>query len=110
MCMYSGMKTSSFFHFTYQSEPRLISSWIDDNAYHYVLFKNLLNLVNHSEQRRRRIGDVICRNCFHVCTQMNFEKHQASCLKFESAAIGKQKQNYIPEFQYLRQCTGCCTL
>ena len=59
----------------------------EDQLYHYVLIKNLLNLVNHVRQRRHRTGDLICRNCFHICTPINYERHRASCLKFEPAAI-----------------------
>ena len=79
----------------------------DDNVYHYVLIKKLLNLVNHVKQRRQRFGDVICRNCFHVCTQVIFEKHQASCLKFEPAAIEmpSEDKNKIT-FQNFNACAN----
>ena len=40
----------------------------EDDVYHYVLIKNLLNIVNHVRQRRPRPRDFICRNCFHNCT------------------------------------------
>ena len=59
----------------------------EDDVYHYVLIKNLLNLVNHVRQRRPRTGDLICRNCFHICTPINYEKHRGNCCKFEPAAI-----------------------
>ena len=59
----------------------------EDDVYHYVLIKNLLNLVNHVRQRRPRTGDLICRNCFHICTPIKYEKHRGNCCKFEPAAI-----------------------
>ena len=65
----------------------------DDNVYHYVLIKNLLNLVNHIKQRRPRTSDIICRNCFHVCTLINFDKHMATCLKNEPAVIEMPSEN-----------------
>ena len=59
----------------------------ENSVYHYVLIKNLLNVVNHVKQRRPQSDDVICRNCFHICSASKYTTHYASCMKFEAATI-----------------------
>ena len=53
----------------------------DGQEYHYVLILDLLRLVNLIKGTTSLFQRVLCRNCFHICTDENvYKRHQISCL------------------------------
>ena len=60
----------------------------DGQEYHYILILDLLRLVNLVKGTTSFCQRVLCRNCFHVCTNDNtYKRHQVSCLQHEPAVV-----------------------
>ena len=60
----------------------------DGQEYHYILIQDLLRLVNLVKGTTTLQHRVLCRNCFHVCTNGNtYKRHQVSCLQHEPAVV-----------------------
>ena len=60
----------------------------DGQEYHYVLILDLLRLVNLIKGTTSLFQRVLCRNCFHICTDETvYKRHQVSCLHHEPAVV-----------------------
>ena len=60
----------------------------DGQEYHYILIQDLLRLVSLVKGTTSLQHRVLCRNCFHVCTNGNtYKRHQVSCLQHEPAVV-----------------------
>ena len=60
----------------------------DGQEYHYVLILDLLRRVNLIKGTTSLFQRVLCRNCFHICTDENvYKRHQISCLHHEPAVV-----------------------
>ena len=63
----------------------------DGREYHYVLIVDLLRLDRRNNLIKGTISlfqRVLCRNCFHICTDETvYKRHQISCLHHEPAVV-----------------------
>ena len=57
-------------------------------TFHYFLIKNLCSFVTFVRGKRYRSSNLICRNCFHVCSSSNvFQVHTQACYERDAAVI-----------------------
>ena len=72
--------------------------------YHYVLIKNLTQLIKKVQGKNLSTRARVCRNCFHVCcNEDSLKRHQELCLQFESCHVTLPKiEDCALEFKRLQ--------
>ena len=64
----------------------------DEVNHHYVLIRDLKKLFASLRGKSVRKRDVLCRNCFHVCSDVRYlSDHQSVCFENECAVIQMPK-------------------
>ena len=60
----------------------------DGRTHHYVLISNLMSVICKVRGRTYRDRNILCRNCFHVCSSLNSMRvHQQICMEHDPAVI-----------------------
>ena len=72
----------------------------DGQMHHYVLIRNLHNLIHRVRERVPRIENYLCRNCFHVSTSKErYNNHIGFCQQNKQAVVKMPQET---SFNYKR--------